>query len=366
LAVNAELSYGQMRMAWCRWALLAFVRRWATYLVVAVLVLSAGAVGFVDIVMAAAAWLVLPLFYAASQGAWLLSATLLQAAVGGAAVWGMRQLLWPTAWAEAERALPLSPAQTWRSDALVVLLALSPLLLLWALGAASLLAQHPAWLRPVRWRALVALVVASAASVALGVALLQRLRSAPRVATLRPATAARVATAISGRLHWSLAVLCMPLWRGPARRTGLALLWGTGLVLLPAVAIALTPRGVGWWLAALALLALLVTTRVNHLAREELLPLQQACEVLPLAAARIEHARASLGLWPLLLALLALCAALWHVPGLRPAVLMVFVLTTLGSSVAEVLSAPAKADVKAGRWLFSLVLGVCVATEVMV
>jgi hypothetical protein len=359
------MSYGQMRMAWCRWALFAFVRRWAAYLVVAVLVLSAGAVGFVDIVMAAAAWLVLPLFYAATQGGWLLPATLVQALVGAAAVWGMRHLLWPRAWAEAERALPLLPAQTRRSDAAVVLLALSPLLLIWALGALSLLAQHPAWLRPVRGPGLLALLAAVVMSVALGVALLQGLRQAPRAASLRDAGMARVVTAVSGRLHWALALFWLPLWRGPARRTGQALMFGTAIVLLPVMAIPLTQVGTGWWLAALALLALLVTTRVNHLAHEELAPLQQACEVLPIAARRIQRMRASLGLGPVLLSLLALCAVLWHAPGLRPAVLFVFMLTTFFSSVAEVLSAPAKPDVKAGRWLFSLVLSVCMATEVM-
>jgi hypothetical protein len=174
-----------------------------------------------------------------------------------------------------------------------------------------------------------------------------------------------VAPALSARLHWAPALLWLPLWRGPARRTGQALMFGTALVLLPVAAIAFTHVGTGRWLSALALLALLVTTRVNHLAREELLPLQQACEVLPLAPTLVARASASLGLWPVVLALLLLCAVLWRAPGVRPAVLLAFVLTSLGGSVVEVLSAPAKPDVKAGRWLFSLVLSVCVATEVM-
>jgi hypothetical protein len=358
------LSYGRMRGQWCRLALLSFARRWAAYIVVAGAVVGAGTTGFAHILMAAAAWLVLPLFYAAGHGAWLVPAVLAQAALGAAAVWGMRQLLWPTAWAQAERALPIAPSATWRSDAWVVLIALSPLLVMLAVGAAALLGQNPAWLRDTRGLAVAALLLASALSLVLGVLLLQRLRQPPRAFAMPSFKVGRLAR-VQNKLAWTWVLLWLPLWRGPARRTGQMLLAGGLLLCVPACGIAATGTGMGWWLAAWALLALVVATRINQLACEELQPLLQACAPLPLAAAPLQRLRASLALWPVLWSLCWVCAALARAPLLRPGVLAAFVLVVLGSCAWEVFSAPAQPDVKAGRWLFSLALCVALATEVM-
>jgi hypothetical protein len=370
-----QLTYGAMRLRWCRLALLAFVQRWAVYIVVAVAVLGAGATGFVTIIMGAAAWLVLPLFYAAGQGFWLLPAVLLQTLVGAAAVWGMRHLLWPLPWAQAERALPIADAERMRSDLLVVLIALLPLLLLYGAGAASLWGQNPEWLRPFRLRAVGALLVAAAASLLLGVGLLQRMRRpafasarrvrAPVVLSLTASLTASLAASTHG-VHWSVALLLWPLWRGPARRTGQALWWGSGLLLVPAVAMALSHVGTAWWLAALALCTLLVATRINHLAREELGPLLQAGTMLPLRLDVAERLRASLGVWPVLLALGLTTLVLTFEESWRPVVWAAFVIALLLSVVVEVLSPPGTPEAKAARWLFSLVLCVCLATEVMV
>jgi hypothetical protein len=361
------LTYGAMRMRWCQLALWAFVKRWAVYIVVAVALLGAGAAGFVTIVMGAAAWLVLPLFYAAAHGAWLLPALLVQALLGAAAVWGMRHLLWPLPWAEAERTLPIAAADKWRSDLLIVLIALSPLLVLYAAGAVALLGQNPEWLRPFRLRAVLALLVASAASLLVGAGLLQRMRQ-PVVARAGRVEAP-VAAAAAGQargVHWALALLWWPLWRGPARRSGQALMWGTLLLCVPALAIAATHAGTSWWLAALALLALAVATRINHLAREELLPLLQAAAMLPLRPDVAERLRASLGLWPVLLGLMVTTATLTFEASWRPTVWAAFVVAVLVSAVVEVASTPAAPDAKAARWLFSLVVCVSLASEVMV
>jgi hypothetical protein len=371
VAVTAlpDLTYGAMRLRWCRLALLAFVKRWAIYLVVAVAVLAGGVVGFVTFVMAAAAWLVLPLFYAAAHGAWLLPALLLQALMAAAAVWGLRTALWPVRWAEAERALPIAAVDTWRSDLHVVLIALLPLLLLQALGAAALLGQNLEWLRPFRGRAVLALLLACGASWLLGAAVLQRMRRPPTAGVWPP----RWPTAVSlvgqrAALHWAVVLLWWPLWRGPARRTGQALLWGTAVLLLPALAIACTHLGVGWWLAALALLSMLVSTRINSLARDELLPLLLASAMLPLRLHRVQRLRASLAVWPVLLALLLTSLVLTFEAGCRPLVWLAFVLALVVSVLVEVAAAPAAASAaqaKAARWLFLLVLCVCLASEVM-
>jgi hypothetical protein len=375
---TAPMHYAQLRLLWCGLSLWAFVRRWLVYVVVTAAVFGAGAVGFLHIVMGAAAWSVLPLFYASTQGVWLVPAALLQALLGVALLWGLRQLLWPTSWAEAERALPLARAEVQRSDALVVLIALLPLCAIYAAGTASLISQNPAWLRPTRWHAVTALVVASALSLVGGVWFLQRLRlpagpgwwaaKSPDKASDKSHPNPAAETSLPQPIFWSL--LCLPLWRGPARRTGWLMLCG-GLVLwLPALAIATTGLGVAWWLAAFVLLALLVATRINHLSREELGPMLQACAVLPLHIQHLHWARASLGLWPVGLALLLLCGVLVGATAsavhLRPWVLFGFVLSCLAVTLVEVLSAPGASEAKAARWLFSLALCVALATEVVV
>jgi hypothetical protein len=46
-------------------------------------------------------------------------------------------------------------------------------------------------------------------------------------------------------------------------------------------------------------------------------------------------------------------------------VLAAWALACLGGCTVEVLAAPADAAAKAGRWLFTLILCVCLATEVL-
>ena len=391
-APMSSLSYGAMRLRWCGLALRAFVARWGVYLAVTAGVVGAGTVSWEQIIAAATAWLVLPLFYAAAHGAWLLLALPLQVLVGAALVWGARSILWPLHWREAERALPLPRAETLRSDATVVALALMPWILLCACGAAAVLAHRPVWLQPVRALALAALALACLGSLALGVAALQALRGRQRPALpgrrrthalpqlqlqhpaqhgpharLVPGARARAVWLRPARWPWWRVLLLVPLWRGPARRTGWTLLGGGVLLLLPSGGLLTLRGGEPWWLAAASLAALLVCTRVNHLARLELAALMQACNTLPLSARRLQRARASLGLWPVLPGVALLCAsvALLHAPGLRPGVLASWALGCVGSCVVEVAAEPHEASSKSARWLFSLVLCVCLATEVL-
>jgi hypothetical protein len=126
-------------------------------------------------------------------------------------------------------------------------------------------------------------------------------------------------------------------------------------------------HGEPWFMAGASLLCLMVATRVNALARIEFAELFAAALMLPLAQAPLQHARAALGLLAVVPGLLALCAtAQWlHAPGLRPAVLWAWPLACLAVCFFEVQSQPAEASNKAGRWLLSLVVCVCLATEVL-
>lgn len=351
-----------MRLAWCRLALRAFVRRWGVYFVVAGLVVGAGSGSPLAAMAGVAGWTVVPLARAAASGAWLLPALLAQALLGLGLLAGARALLWPPHWREAERALPLGPQALRVSDALVVSWALLPWVVLQAAGWLALLAARPAWLLPVLPLALAAWGLAQALAAAGGVLMLQRLRQVAVGRSLAPPRPGRaVRTRLAG--HWFGALLWLPLWRGPARRSGRWLALGSAALLLPAAAPGPWPAATGWWLAALAVGALLLVSRLSSLTRAEYAPAFDGVAMLPLPAARLEQARRALCLLPLVPAAAATSLVLAALP-VRPAVLAAYALASVGSCAVEVASRPAQAADKSSRWLFSLVLCLALASEV--
>lgn len=374
-----SLSYHAMRMRWCRAALLAFLRRWGVYLVVGAAVVGGGSSGAVDTVRALCAWLVLPLFRAASEPLWLAPAVLLQAILGAALIGGMRPLLWSARWAAAERALPILRRDTLFSDSGVVALGLLPLTLLYGIGAQALIERDPAWLHPALGRALVALCVATAGSLMLGVSTLQLLRRPALRGWTRllrwlaqanephppPSHRRTVVTSPIAAAGWLRVLLWWPLWRGPAKRCGQALGWGQLVLCVPAIGLLWWTGLASWWLAAYAVLALLVVTRLNGLARLELDPLFRACAPLPLGLAPLQRGRELLALMPLLPSGLLLLACLPRT-GVRPLVFAAYALVCLVVCVVEVRAAPADAAAKSSRWLFCIALMLALASEVMV
>jgi hypothetical protein len=85
------LSYAAARAAWCRREMLAFLRRWAAYAAVIVMLIGAGTVGAPDVVTGVCALLVLPLAAAIENPAWLAPAMLAHAAAGGMLLAGARR-----------------------------------------------------------------------------------------------------------------------------------------------------------------------------------------------------------------------------------------------------------------------------------
>lgn len=355
--MTTPLGYHAMRLGWCRLALRQFLRRWGIYLVVAAAVVGAGANSPVHAVAGVAAWSVMPVFAAAARGpALLAAAAAFQALLGLACVWGLRSLLWPARWRDAEAALPIDPREQRRSDVVVVAFALLPFGLLQAAGTGAMLSGQRGAVA-----AVAALVLANAAALLLGVRLLQRLRTPARSWVPRSTRPVRGAGRVRG--GWPLALLLRPLWRGPARRTGRLLALGGGLVLVPAFALLAWPSALPWCLAAAALLALLLVTRLQTLSREEFAPLFEATTMLPLPPRQLERGRAALCLLPLVPTALALAPGLAR-SALRPAVLAAYAAALLGACAVEVLSQPREPSDKAARWLFSLVLCLALASEV--
>ncbi len=363
-----------MRLAWCRVVLMGFLRRWAVYLGVVAVLFAAGSVGAWSSVTALAAWLVLPLFYATAHPVYLLPVVLIQTLLHAGLVWALRSLLWFEPWAEAERALPLAAADLRRSDGVVVLLVMAPLFSLYALGAATLWMNHPAWLRDVRWSALGMLVAMMMAACGLGLTLLHSWRqpqksaaAARRVAVVAEARQGRALVGLPGMLtalSAFRAMLLLPLVRGPARRAGMGM-WGGGVLLCaPALGLWWAPQAASWCLAGFALLSLVVTTRLHSLARDELEPFWLACSMLPMSMKRLRFWRALCVLSPLAVGALLLLATL-PASGVRWPVLAAYGLVVFLGSAWVVCSGPGSASSSASRWLFFLALSVALATEVI-
>jgi hypothetical protein len=354
-----------MRLAWCRRALLDALRRWGIYVALGLAILSGGVAGGLEVAQALLAWMVLPLNYAVSVG-WpeVLLAVVLQATVGAAVVWALLPLLLPKPWLHAERALPLSPAQLRWSDQRVVGWALLPLLALYAAGNAALWAARPAWLlaHPLAsvWAWLAAVVLSAFG----GLLLLQARRQYG--AALGPGQKAATRRSATPRAtHWLMALVLLPLWRGPARRCGAVLVFSTIALLLLVLALTLTqqawPQSKAWWLAAWAGLSWVLATRAGVLVREELLPLWQHTGALPVAMARVRRSG------PVLVALPLLPSAGWLAiqPDLgRAWVLTALLITACGAAALQGLGHMPKPENRAATWLFTLVLLVVLASQV--
>ncbi|XVJ70035.1 MAG: hypothetical protein HEQ39_10520 [Rhizobacter sp.] len=371
---SAVLTYHAMRLAWCRVVLMSFLRRWAVYLAVVAVLFAAGSVGAWSSVTALAAWLVLPLFYATAHPVYLLPVLLIQTLLHAGLIWALRSLLWFEPWAEAERALPLAAADLRRSDGIVVLLVMAPLFSLYALGATTLWITDPAWLHDVRWSALGMLLAMMMGAAAVGLTLLHSWRRPPRIAAA-VRRVALVAEAHQGRALVGLpgmltavsvnkAMLLLPLVRGPARRAGKGMCGGGVLLCAPALGLWWAPHAAPWWLAAFALLSLVVTTRVHTLARDQLEPFWLACCMLPMSMKRLRLWRAMCVLSPLALGALWLLVSL-PPTGVRWLVFAAYGLIVFLGSAWVVCSGPELASSAASRWLLFLTLSVALATEVM-
>ena len=359
-----------MRLLWCRGALVDLLRRWAAYLVVGVMVLGSSGNGALAAMSGMAAWSVFPLFRATTHSFAVLAAVaVLHSCAGAVVVWGLRPLLWPRQWVEAEAALPIDPKDRLRSDVAVTGFALAPLWCAYAAGALVWRAQSPPWMRGEWLAALVALLVSTGLSLLWGVLVVRHLRHRPR-SLARSKTFTPSADA--SRVTVLRALIVAPLLRGPARRSVRMLMLGTAVLLGLSAALWRWPAGASWWLAAFAVLSLVVSTRLNVLVTDELAPLHQHAACLPVSLQALLRARRWVALLPQLVGQVVLCMLVSRSgQGLRPAVFIADMLALFAGSAAQVVFTTQvdghRATDPAHRvsyWLFTLVLGVALATEV--
>jgi hypothetical protein len=368
-AGHGRWPYARVQATACALALRRRLGRWLLAALVALLLASAGAGPATagSTALALAAWTALPLARGAAAGpAACMLAVLGSAAAGLGLVVAARHLLWPTAWREAEHALPIARRDTVLSDLPWVTLAALPWAVLQGAGIAVWLAQRPPWLAGHEAAMVVAGVGATLAAVVAGLALqqfrrrgvrhvpTQHRRGVPLGAGLqRPAGPARV-------LFW------WPLWRGVAPRVAFHALMAPacGAVLLGALA--WRPSWAPWWLAVQGVVAMVLVVRLRALATLELAPLLQACAVLPLSPARLRAALDGVCMLPGLAAAAALAAAVpAAAPHARPGVLAAWWCWLLAAALLE-LRAPARdTTVQSARWIFLSIVVLALASEVM-
>jgi hypothetical protein len=376
---SSPLSYHRIRMLWCRVALLRLLRQWLVYLVIGLVLLGAFSAGGTTSIAAMVAWSVLGLFHATSQGIGPgLVAAALHALVGLGVILALRPVLWSVQWAQAEQALPLTQRQRLASDAAVVALALLPLYVIYAAGAATWLTPPPAWLRDAKWTALMILTLSMVLSYLAGVGVLQHMRRPTAARHRYPALALQVAARPSKRQHPTWALMYWPLVRGPAQRSGR---WLVGLTLtLLGLELALVCArwrlagvdGVLWCMFLWSLVSMAGSSRLHALIQRELAPLHAACTQLPLSQQRLLWLRRGLGLLPLVFGLCAMPLALtlgtWPV---RHTVAALYLLASLlghawqfdAPRPTRQVNLQIQSQNQAVRWVLTLVLLLALASE---
>lgn len=370
------LSYRQIRLAWCRKALQSLVRRWGIYLLVGGIVLGGAGSSALDAMTALAAWCVLPLLQAAQQSnGQAFGMSIAYALAGAALAWGLSPVLWPRSWAEAERALPVTQRERQLSDLTVTALGLTPLFTVYLAGFAIWTVKSPPWFGAVRETALAMLALSMGLSLILGMAILGWRRSGPLAASASLRHRAVAQTAASRQVcSATMALLVLPLWRGPARRSGRFFQLSLATLLAVDVCLIAWPHHASWWLAVFAALAQTLTTRLNVLASAELGLLHAACVALPVAPSWLRRARQAIALLPLAVGSACLLALLLNQTGaLHASVLAVYVLAVLTGNSALLIAAATSSKEQAETspaarvswWLLVLVVQLALASEVM-
>jgi hypothetical protein len=342
------MSYAQARWAGVRQALLPWLKRVALVLGLALAISASGSgdpLTVLHVMAATATWSVMPLQHLG----W--SAAPVQALLVTGLLFALRGLLQPAAWLELERSWPLSPASLRQTDALLCLFALLPPLVLQTIGLVML--QLP--LLALQWLA------GTALGLGLSLLAMQARRRGPRPLWRPPAPS-------TGRLSLAplsplMALVALPLLRGPLRRSG-ALLLGQALLLAAWPGLLFTGLSPAILAMAWVALAWLGLQRANAWLDADMQPLLAALPPLPLDVCALQRRLRLLALLPWLLALPAVLVLLVAASQtLRPgvAVALPLLLGALGSWAA--LTRLAADDQHAVRVLLGLALPVALASE---
>ena len=341
----------------CKAVVSDFLRRWGIYLVAGAAIFGVGSNAPVGAMMGLAGVLVLPLAYAAHQGLWLVPMTVLYALLGLVPVALTRPLWWPRHWAAAERALPLAAGVVRRSDRALALWVMLPWQGVLLLGVAAVWWHEVPSREAHRGWMVVAWALSALGSLALSAMWMQvvrrfaSMRSVTRPA-LRHDTAASSVVSTIPVMTWVRALVLLPLWRGPARRSARTLAVGVLLAACCGLGALGWGRALGWPLAALALVALSATSMLRARVGEELEPIWRAATHLPLQPRDWVRVRRVLVSLPALSGLVLAVPGALRAPGLRWPVLLIYLLVLGVGCVWDAVCAESeRPSSRAARWL---------------
>jgi hypothetical protein len=349
-----------MRLRWSAAELQALLRRWAAFIAVVAAVLGQFFATLIG-------WPALPLFWASEQNHLLgLAAVLLHALPGLLLCWGLREQLLPTHWLEPERALPLRRAEILQADLAVIALALLPLALLYLISIIAWRYADPAWMRGL-WPAALINFALSLLLSAVAAAALMQLRRRPRVGAAPLASQAPRGVQVAAAMASNVALLLLPLWRGPARPVLHLLLLACGALAATLLAALCWPQQASWALAVYTLLAMGLSARLHAQALRCYAPLMLASQVLPLPPKFWPHRLLLLALAPAMLAWCALLTLLllgpWQLTPL--ATPLFFAYGLLAPAWPIVAAQGGSPESRAGRWLLGWAIWVALASEAL-
>jgi hypothetical protein len=382
------IDYHASRVLRFRAALASFFRRWGLYVAIGVIVFSAGTNAPLVIAVGLASSLMWPMRLAAAHGPVIVPAIVGYAVVGALPVISTRPLWWPRGWAEAERALPITPAEIRRSDRIFALLLMAPWQGVLAIGALGVsFDRGSSQGDPDRWVALAAWAISIVASLWLAASWMRFVRDAANPSsgsaiglgrrTAKTASRSRGGPFGSGpirKLDVRVALVLLPLWRGHAKRTAAALALGLVATLASATCAGWSALSIEWACALTAVAASCATSLLRVATARELQPLWLTTRQLPLAVRTCEAARLVVMLTPMFVGMPACLAATAHRSAhasadasvlLRPQVVMLYATTLVAGCVIEAITPRAtQPQDHAARWLLMLIAAVAFASEI--
>ncbi len=370
-------SYSQIRFAWLKARLILFLKRWAIYISIGLIVL----VGSVDGTLALLSLLVAPILQAHQQP--LFHALLIcfgYGLVGGLIVLGLSPLLLPPHWREAESALPIERRERVKSDLTVVVLGLSPLIAVYFLGFSIWLIESPNWLQHDWLKSFLFLTGTVVLSIYFGFEILNYRRNLSQDSNLTwPFLNTNNQSGNSSQRYSSLsnamALVVLPLLRGSANRSARLFFLTSVLLCSCVIALVIFPTWGSWALAAFAVFSQTMVSRLNQEVKLEMMPIKDACAFIPVRSDWLDKALRYFTVMPHLLGIVFLYVALTvsEMP-FRFSVLICFLLFSFLGNLALVVSTskPPKigqredTSAQVSWWLLILVISIALSTEVLI
>jgi hypothetical protein len=371
-----RLSYTHIRFSFVRATLISFAQRWAIFIALGLMVLGGSPSG----TLALAAWGVAPLFQAPQQFiGYALCVCLGYGLLGGVVVLALRPLLLPSAWREAEQALPIQPSEQFKSDLMVVLFALLPLFAFYLLGSIIWIVKFPTWLEEIWGQSILVLLTAMSVSVFLGYKTFNHSRNLGSANTVNlPFQFIQYLPGYSAKhrpsMSVAMALIVLPLIRGTAQRSARLFIFTLVLLAGCSAALVMYPNIGSWALVLFAVVSQTLVNQLNQQVKIEYQHIQEGSAFLPMHKEGLTKSLVYLAILSHFVGLISLCfTVLFFKIQVNHWVFIGFVLFSFLGNTALIISSSSQSsftqreDPKANVswWLMVLAISIALATEVL-